>query len=88
MVRIDCWVDPWTGYNNSYNHTNRKLNPPPFSSSSLPPNIPPKSPAPSIGASPLFGALGLATLRRFSWFALLGKVGKREGWAGLGSSLK
>lgn len=46
------------------------------------------APSPIRGASPLFGALGLATLLLFSWPALLGKVGNIAVLFGLGSSLK
>ena len=64
--------------------------PPPTSSSSLLPNIPLKSAAPPsiLGASPLFGALGLATLLLFSCPAFDGNVGNIAVDFGLGSSLK
>ena len=65
-------------------------NPPPTSSVSLFVNIPLKSAAtPAIlGASPLFGALGLANLRLFSWPAFEGNVGNMAVLLGFGSSLK
>ena len=65
-------------------------NPPPTSSVSLLANIPLKSVAsPAIlGASPLCGALGLASLLLFSWPAFDGNVGKMAVLLGFGSSLK
>jgi len=42
----------------------------------------------SLGASPLFGALGLTILLRFSWPAFEGKVGNIAVDFGFGSSLK
>ena len=64
--------------------------PPPTSSSSLSANMPLKSAAsPEIlGASPRFGALGLATRLLFSCPAFEGKVGNMAVDFGLGSSLK
>lgn len=65
-------------------------NPPPTSSVSLSAKIPLKSAAsPAIlGASPLFGALGLANLLLFSWPAFEGNVGNMAVLLGFGSSLK
>ena len=70
----------------------RRENPPPISSSSLPPKIPPlpatifpKSIRPT---SPLLGAFGLEILLLFSCPALLGKVGNISFAFGFGSSLK
>ena len=65
-------------------------NPPPTSSVSLLAKIPLKSAAsPAIlGASPLFGALGLASLLLFSWPAFDGNVGNMAVLLGFGSSLK
>ena len=65
-------------------------NPPPTSSVSLSAKIPLKSAAsPAIlGASPLFGALGLASLLLFSWPAFEGNVGNMAVLLGFGSSLK
>ena len=65
-------------------------NPPPTSSVSLFAKRPLKSAAsPAIlGASPLFGALGLASLLLFSWPALEGNVGNIAVLLGFGSSLK
>lgn len=65
----------------------RSTNPAPTSSSSCPPNKPPKSPC-SAGASPRTGALGLMCRLRFSWPALLGNVGNISALFGFGSSLK
>jgi hypothetical protein len=68
---------------------NLSANPPPTSSLSRPAKIPLKSiPSPlSFGASPLFGALGLAILLLFSWPALDGNVGNIAVDFGRGSSL-
>ena len=65
-------------------------NPPPTSSVSLFAKISLKSAAsPAIlGASPLFGALGLANLLLFSWPAFEGNVGNIAVLLGFGSSLK
>lgn len=64
-------------------------NPAPESSSSLPAKIPLKSADPSIlGASPLIGALGLATFLLFSWPALEGNVGNMAVDLGFGFSSK
>ena len=68
-------------------YINFKLKPAPISSSSLPAKIPLKSPS-ILGASPLFGAFGLATLLLFSWPAFEGNVGNKAVDFGLGSSLK
>lgn len=67
-----------------------RAKPPPISCSSLLANIPLKSAAsPAIfGASPLLGALGLATLLLFSCPAFEGKVGNIAVDLGRGSSLK
>src|SRR5256885_142092 len=63
-------------------------NPPPFSSSSLPANIPLKSSALISGTLPLTGAFGVPLLLLFSCPALLGKVGNISVLFGFGSSLK
>lgn len=65
-------------------------NPPPTSSVSRFSKIPLKSAAsPAIlGAFPLFGALGLASLLLFSWPAFEGNVGNIAVLLGFGSSLK
>ena len=64
--------------------------PAPVSSCSLPAKMPLKSAMspPIRGASPLLGALGLATLLRFSCPALDGNVGNMAVDFGFGSSLK
>lgn len=71
-------------------YTNRKLNPAPDSSPSLAAKILLKSvaSAPSKGAAPRIGALGLAIRLRFSWPALEGKVGNISGALGRGFSSK
>lgn len=70
-------------------HTNLRLNPAPASSFSLPAKIPLKSASsPSFGASPLFGAFGVAIFLRFSCPALEGKVGNISLDLGLGFSSK
>lgn len=80
MYRTDC--APY--------YINFNAKPPPISSVSLSAKMPLKSAAsPAItGASPRFGALGLATLLLFSWPAFEGKVGNIAGLLGFGSSLK
>ena len=67
-----------------------KANPPPISSASLFAKMPLKSAASAaiLGASPLFGALGLASLLLFSWPAFEGNVGNIAVLLGFGSSLK
>ena len=70
----------------------RRENPPPTSSSSLPPKIPPLPatifPKSIRPISPLLGAFGLEILLLFSCPALLGKVGNISFAFGFGSSLK
>lgn len=85
-----CRYDVKTAGLEYTHHISFKANPPPTSSSSLLANMPLKSTASpaSRGASPLFGALGLATLRLFSCPAFDGKVGNMAVDFGLGSSLK
>lgn len=68
-------------------YINFKLNPPPFSSSSRPANIPLKSILCRPGASPRIGAFGVCRLL-FSIPALEGKVGNMAVLFILGSSLK
>jgi hypothetical protein len=69
-------------------HPILKENPPPAISSSPPANNPFRSPASSLGASPLLGAGGVSLLLRFSWFALLGNVGNISFAFERGSSAK
>ena len=71
-------------------HINFKLNPPPICSSFLSANMPVKSAAsPAMrGASPRFGALGLAALLLFSSPAFDGKVGNIAVDFGFGVSWK
>ena len=80
MVREKLWI--------VYMSFNAK--PPPTSSLSLSANMPLKSAASPVilGASPRFGALGLATRLLFSCPAFEGKVGNMAVDLGLGSSLK
>lgn len=91
-----CFATPMDIFNCRNNilehllHISFRAKPPPTSCSSLFAKMPLKSAAspPIFGASPLFGALGLATLLRFSCPALDGKVGNMAVDLGLGSSLK
>lgn len=64
--------------------------PAPDSSFSRPAKIPLKSAIspPILGASPLFGALGLTIFLLFSWPAFEGNVGNMAADLGFGSSLK